>query len=104
MSDKVEEEIFLADILDCKSASVGGPFFFNSKSVVSAKKSIKDRRERTKGRRTRALQTQIALHSQSQNYVACNELSKFSKQNFFYSQSQRNKPDYIKLQGPIISL
>ena len=46
MSDKVEEEIFLADILDCKSASVGGPFFFNSKSVVSAKKSIKDRRVR----------------------------------------------------------
>ena len=62
MSDKVEEEIFLADILDCKSASVGGPFFFNSKSVVSAKKSIKDRDYyKAKGRRTRAPKTQIAL-------------------------------------------
>ena len=104
MSDKVEEEIFLADILDCKSASVGGPFFFNSKSVVSAKKSIKDRRERTKGRRTRALQTQIALHSQSKTtLLVTNSLSSQNRASSIPS-SQRNKPDYIKLQGPIISL
>ena len=31
MSDKVEEEIFWqTEYTDCKSASVGGPFFFNS--------------------------------------------------------------------------
>ena len=101
MSDKVEEEIFLADILDCKSASVGGPFFFNSKSVVSAKKSIKDRRVR--GEELVPCRHKLPFTLSPKSLLVTNSLSSQNRASSIPS-SQRNKPDYIKLQGPIISL